>query len=142
MRQAFSFKRKRKKWGSPEEGDQSWEIIISNSNASEFWRFKSIKKIKITTGSDKRNLSALNRMFKDCKRKASILKSASSYNVNEEKRNMAENSKDFQDQGLRKQEMDWKSLKVWVGVPRTKWTWSRLECDMNEASSDLDWREV
>ncbi|WP_324294604.1 M15 family metallopeptidase domain-containing protein [Enterococcus faecalis] len=64
------------KMSSPEEGDQSWKLLLVNQTHQipEDYQIQ-LKKLPNKQAVDKRIYPALNRMFKDAKRQASILKS-------------------------------------------------------------------
>ena len=105
------------KMSSPEEGDQSWKLLLVNQTHQipEDYQIQ-LKKLPNKQAVDKRIYSALNRMFKDAKRQGFYLEVTSSYRTNEEQKEiMAEKVQAFQDQGFSEQEAI-ETAESWVAV--------------------------
>ncbi|EJJ0949865.1 D-alanyl-D-alanine carboxypeptidase family protein, partial [Enterococcus faecalis] len=120
------------KMSSPEEGDQSWKLLLVNQTHQipEDYQIQ-LKKLPNKQAVDKRIYPALNRMFKDAKRQGFYLEVTSSYRTNEEQKEiMAEKVQAFQDQGFSEQEAI-ETAESWVAVPRTSEHEVGLAVDIN-----------
>ncbi|EJR6119026.1 M15 family metallopeptidase [Enterococcus faecalis] len=131
------------KMSSPEEGDQSWKLLLVNQTHQIPEDYQNqLKKLPNKQAVDKRIYPALNRMFKAAKRQGFYLEVTSSYRTNEEQKEiMAEKVQAFQDQGFSEQEAI-ETAESWVAVPRTSEHEVGLAVDINAQSKRSTDEEV